>query len=176
MTASVVLSSGKCEKNDATNVSMEGYIFEGKSFPSTVYFDPNRENSVVEIQIGKLGYFDTLQPKVDADSNLIAFKGKQSTLTYKSGQEIFYKNSEHNLDIKMKRVKKTEEVNQHRKKVFGYMAYRVISNLKVRDSFSEYEFDWDTTSDAKYFIDGKFDENYTPDFLKKYQEALKNRN
>ena len=89
MTAFIMLSSGKCEK-DIENTSMEGYIFEGKSFLSKVYFDPNRENAVVEIQVGK--------------------------------------------------------------------------------------FNWETREDAEYFQEGKFQADYIPNFLKNYQEALKNRN
>lgn len=176
MTASIVLSSGKCEKGDAAGISMEGYIFEGKSFLSTVYFDPNRENSVAEIQIGKFGYLDTLQLLDNTDESTIVYKGKQSVLTLHSSKGVIYKNSEHNLDLKLKKVIRTEKLDAHRRKVFGYMAHGMIAELKVQDNFPEYEFDWNTTSDAVYFIDGKFDVNYVPAFLKNYQEALKNRN
>ena len=74
MTAFIMLSSGKCEK-DIENTSMEGYIFEGKSFLSKVYFDPNRENAVVEIQVGKFGFYDTLHLEVYGKDDSVVLEG-----------------------------------------------------------------------------------------------------
>jgi len=172
----IIFCSGKCEKNDMGNVLMEGYIYEGKSFLSKVYFDPNRENAVVEIQIAKFGYFDTLYPKENMNDSSIVFKGDHSTLTYLSNNRARYENTEHDIKINLNRKERTSDIDNHRKKVYMYMAYAMISDLKVKDNFPEYEFDWDTQSDSEYFISGKYQANYIPDFLKKYQEALINRN
>ena len=158
------------------NVSMEGYIFEGKSFPSTVYFDTNRESAVVEILIAKFGYFDTLYPRENMNDGSTVFKGDRSTLTYLSNSKVLYENAEHNLKINLKRKERTKDIDSHRKKVYMYMAYGMIGDLKVKDNFPEFEFDWDTKSDSEYFMGGEYQEKYIPDFLKKYQEALNNRN
>lgn len=139
------------------------YIYVGKSFLWTVYFDSLKTPQVVEVSGVKFGYLDYLNQNGD---------GKSGELYYKKGK-LYYKNESLNIDMKLDQKEYSAKIDNQRQKIFEINAFNEISRLK--DSLSvDYKFDWNVRNDYIYYRDNHIPKkDYKPDYIVVFYKRLK---
>lgn len=139
------------------------YIYVGKSFLWTVYFDSLKTPKVVEVSGVKFGYLDYLNQNGD---------GNSGELYYKKGK-LYYKNESLNIDMKLDQKEYSAKIDNQRQKIFEINAFSEISRLK--DSLSvDYKFDWNVRNDYIYYRDNHIlKKDYKPNYIVVFYESLK---
>jgi len=139
-------------------------IYVGKSFPWEVYYDFHKEQITVEIYGIKYGKHDQLK-STSSTKDIIATSEKGKL--YRKGDDLYYANEELKINVKLKKEKYSQKIDNRRYKIFETDAFSRTSILKDSLKVKDYKFDWNVKNDYLYFRDNPLPDGYQPEYIKK---------
>ncbi len=123
-------------------------IYTGSSFGWQIYYDSKKSPSVVEVGGIKYGYLDYLK----CEDKHLDKTHKRSKLYTKKGN-LFYKNDELGINIRLKKKSYSTEIDYQRCKIFEINAFNEIRRLQ--DSLNT-KFDFNSEFDSLVKLDYQF--------------------
>ena len=150
-------------------------IYEGKQGFQYIYYDDTKEKITVEFGFKYFGYHDELVEVKDVSGDSVIARSEKGKL-YKRQRNLYYCNSEHKIDTKLRKKDYSPEIDKRRRNIFQIIAEGEISRLK--DSLKvEYrldkKFDSAVKSDYIFYRDtDTIPDGYEPNYKKKFYNSL----
>lgn len=150
-------------------------IYEGKRGLQYVYYDDAKENITIEFGYRYFGYHDYLVRIENSPKNIIA--ESEFGKLYKKKDNLYYYNTEHKIDVRLRREDYSDQIDKRRKNIFQLISQGKI--FKLKDSLQvEYQLDSNFASTVKsdyifYRDNVSIPENYSPKYIDAFYRSLK---